>query len=135
MTSNNYLNIIATLFVATTSIFLFTIINKKIDQFTNVNPSPYTQPTNNPNPGLDQNRNSDMIPDMSINSDLQVQPLLYKYQIYPRTPWYPKLNIACGSGCGATSMCNSEGKCERRPITGTVFDGEVHYKFKTKKNN
>lgn len=97
-------------------------------------PTPYLPPINNPDPYFDKKNNSynnfnDMIPHMELNSSLSVQPLLYKYQIYPKTPWYPKSGMKCfDDGCGATGYCD-KGYCARNPTTGTVFDGEVQYKF------
>lgn len=60
-------------------------------------------------------------------SDLSMQPLIFTNQIYPKIPWYPKTNMPCGSGCGATGKCGPKGLCEIRPSNGTVFSGDVTY--------
>jgi len=62
-------------------------------------------------------------------SNLNMTPLVFRTQLYPKIPYYTKEGQLCTSGCGATSKCVN-GICKMNPYKGTVFDGEVIYGLK-----
>jgi hypothetical protein len=89
-------------------------------------PYPYPYPVQyNPYsyaPGINYNQ-----PVQFPETNLYMQPFVFSQQAYPKTPWYPKAGMPCTDGCGATSVCNPNGMCQRRPTNGTVFGAPVTY--------
>lgn len=62
----------------------------------------------------------------SDDGNLFQQPLTFNNQLYPLPPWYKKVGMPCGVGCGATCNCIN-GICTRRNSNGTVFGEQADY--------
>ena len=66
-----------------------------------------------------QNLNTNENESQSLNA-----PLLFKQQLYPRTPFIVNEGSNCKDGCGAMGTCINN-KCALKSYNKTVFDIEI----------